>query len=144
MLNNECYNQLQKCWDTPKKWPFLLQIAPGHRSVRYNNGITPPSHSKLFLQFWVWSCIASNFDKGWRGNHKHKIMDRPFMPKYGTVTQVLLQLVVAIIANTNITTNNDRRSNKSLHYVFEYKLVRPTKEFRENLFSLVRRKYLKK
>ena len=30
-------NQLQKCWDTPtKKRPFLLQIAPGHRSVRYN------------------------------------------------------------------------------------------------------------
>ena len=29
------------------------------------------------------------------GDHKHKIMDRPFMPKYGTVSQVLLQLVVA-------------------------------------------------
>ena len=27
--------------------------------------------------------------------HKHKIMDRPFNPKYGTVSQVLLQLVVA-------------------------------------------------
>ena len=26
--------------------------------------------------------------------HKHKIMDRPFKPKYGTVSQVLLQLVV--------------------------------------------------
>ena len=25
----------------------------------------------------------------------HKIMDRPFMPKYDTVSQVLLQLVVA-------------------------------------------------
>ena len=46
-------------------------------------------------RFWVWSCIASNFDKGWRGDHKHKIMDRPFMPKYSTVSQVLLQLVVA-------------------------------------------------
>ena len=35
------YNQFQKCWDTPtKKRPFLLQIAPGHRSVRYN---WPPS-----------------------------------------------------------------------------------------------------
>ena len=33
--------------------------------------------------------------KGWRGGHKHKIMDRPFKPKYGTVSQVLLQLVVA-------------------------------------------------
>ena len=43
---------------------------------------------------WAWSCIASNFDKGWRGDHKHMIMDRPFMPKYGTVSKVLLQLVV--------------------------------------------------
>ena len=32
------------------------------------------------------------------GDHKHKIMDRTFMPKYGTVSQVLLQLVVANIA----------------------------------------------
>ena len=46
------YNQLQKCWDTPKnKRPLLLQIAaPGHRSVRYNTDLPPPSHSKLFLQ----------------------------------------------------------------------------------------------
>ena len=29
------------------------------------------------------------------GDHKHKIMDRTFVPKYGTVCQVLLQLVVA-------------------------------------------------
>ena len=28
-------------------------------------------------------------------DHKHKIMDRPFMPNYGVVSQVLLQLVVA-------------------------------------------------
>ena len=28
-------------------------------------------------------------------DHKHKFMDRPFMPKYGTASQVLLQLVVA-------------------------------------------------
>ena len=35
--------------------------------------------------------------KGWRGDHKHKINDRPFMPKYGTVSQVLLQLVVATV-----------------------------------------------
>ena len=32
---------------------------------------------------------------GGGGGHKHKIMDRPFKPKYGTVSQVLLQLVVA-------------------------------------------------
>ena len=32
---------------------------------------------------------------GGGGGHKHKIMDRPFKTKYGTVSQVLLQLVVA-------------------------------------------------
>ena len=90
----DSYKQLQKCWDTPtKKRPFLLQIAPGHRSVRYNTDL-PPIQS-CSSKFWVWSCIANNFDKGRRGGHKHKIMDRPFMPKYGTVSQVLLQLVVA-------------------------------------------------
>ena len=46
-------------------------------------------------KFGAWSCTASNFDKGVKGDHKHKIMDRPFVPKYGTVCQVLLQLVVA-------------------------------------------------
>ena len=46
-------------------------------------------------KFWAWSCIASNFDKRWRRDHKHKIMDRPFMPNYAVVSQVLLQLVVA-------------------------------------------------
>ena len=55
--------------------------------------LLPPIQS-FSSKFWVWSCIASNFDKGWRGDHKHKIMDRPFMPKYGTVSKVLLQLVV--------------------------------------------------
>ena len=58
-----------------KKRPSLLQIAPGHRSVRYNTDLPPASLSKLFLQ------VLS--------------MDRPFMPKYGTVSQVLLQLVVS-------------------------------------------------
>ena len=43
-----CYNQLQKWWDTPtEKRPFLLQIAPGHRSVKYNTDLPPPS-SLLF------------------------------------------------------------------------------------------------
>ena len=28
-------------------------------------------------------------------DYKHKIINRPFVPKYGTVSQVLLQLVVA-------------------------------------------------
>ena len=32
-----------------------------------------------------------------RGGHKYKIIDRPFKPKYGTVSQVLLQLVVALM-----------------------------------------------
>ena len=45
------YNQLQNVETLPrKKRPFLLQIAPGHRSVRYNTDLPPPSHSKLFLQ----------------------------------------------------------------------------------------------
>ena len=69
-----------------KKRPFLLQIAAGHRSVRSNTDLPPPSQSKLFLQVLLWSSIASNFDKGWRRDHKCKIMDRPFMPKYGTVS----------------------------------------------------------
>ena len=78
-------NQLQNCWDTPaKKWPFLLQIAPGHRSVRYNTDL-PPIQS-CSSKFWAWFCIASNFDNGWRGDHNHKIMDRSFMPKYGSVS----------------------------------------------------------
>ena len=37
------------------------------------------------------------------GDHKHKIMDRPFMPKYGTVSQVLLQLVVAYFHDAAMT-----------------------------------------
>ena len=96
---DDCYNQLQKCWDTPtEKRPFLLQIAPGHRSVKYNTDLPPPSHSKLFFQVlsMVLYCY-SNFDKRWRRNHKDKIMDRPFMPKYSTVSQVLFQLVIALI-----------------------------------------------
>ena len=44
-------NQLQKWWDTlTEKRPFSLLIAPGHRSVKYNTDLSPPSHSKLFLQ----------------------------------------------------------------------------------------------
>ena len=54
-----------------------------------------PAIQSWTSKFWVWSCIANNFDKGWRGDHRDKIMDRPFMPKYGTVSRVLWQLVVA-------------------------------------------------
>ena len=32
---------------------------------------------------------------GVEGDHKHEIMDRLFMLKYGTVSQVLLQLILA-------------------------------------------------
>ena len=78
-LYTSCYNQLQKCWDTPtKKRPFLLQIAPGHRSVRYNTDLPPPSHSKLFLH------------KGWRN-----ITSTRSWTGHLCQSQVLLQLVVA-------------------------------------------------
>ena len=91
-----CYNQLQKCWDTPTKNDlscFKSLLVTGLWDIILTS-LLPPIQS-CSSKFWVWSCIASNFDKGWRGDHKHKIMDRPFMPKYGTVSQVVLQLVVA-------------------------------------------------
>ena len=58
--------------------------------------LLPPIQS-CSCKFWAWSCIVSNFAKGWRGDHKHKIMDRPLIPKYGTVSQVLLQLVLVSV-----------------------------------------------
>ena len=68
-------NQLQKCLDTPtKKRPFLLQIAPGHRSVRYNTDLPPPSHSKLFLQvlsmvfFLIRGRGGITSTRSWRGH----------------------------------------------------------------------------
>ena len=45
--------------------------------------LLPPIQSCSF-KFWAWSYIVSNFAKGWRGDHKHKIMERPLIPKYGT------------------------------------------------------------
>ena len=39
--------------------------------------------------------MLASFIRGGGGDHKQKIMDRSFMPKYDTVSQVLLQLVVA-------------------------------------------------
>ena len=39
--------------------------------------------------------MLASFIRGGGGGDKHKIMDRPFMPKYDRVSQVLLQLVVA-------------------------------------------------
>ena len=63
--------------------------------------LLPPIQS-CSAKFWTWSCTACNFEKGWTGGHKHKIMDRSFKPKYGTVSQVLLQLVVASIRSFTI------------------------------------------
>ena len=59
--------------------------------------LLPPIQS-CSLKLWALSCIATNFHKGRRRDHKHKNMDRPFTPKYGTLCQVLLQLVVAWVA----------------------------------------------
>ena len=56
--------------------------------------LLPPIQS-CSLKLWALSCIATNFHKGRRRDHKHKITDWPFKPKYGTVSPVLLQLVVA-------------------------------------------------
>ena len=64
--------------------------------------LLPPIQS-CSSKFWAWSCIASNFDKGCRGGHKYKTMDRLFKPKYGTVSQVLLQLVAAPSKNYHIS-----------------------------------------
>ena len=91
------YNQLQNCWDTPLEYDlscFKSLLVTGLWDIILTS-LFPPIQSWT-SKFWVWSCIANNFDKGWRGNHRDKIMDRPFMPKYGTVSQVLLQLVVAL------------------------------------------------
>ena len=81
----------------------MLQIAASHRSVRYNTDL-PPIQS-CSSKFWAWSRTATNFDKGWRGDHKHKIMDRPFMPKYHTLSEVLLQLVVTWMISPSILFN---------------------------------------
>ena len=89
--------------------------------------LLPPIQS-CSSKVWVWSCIASNFDKGWRGDHKHKIMDRPFMPKYGTVSQVLLQLVVEHI-NLSSTVKPRLTAWQKPPYIFFWKsnpsLIRP-------------------
>ena len=93
LMGGISYNQSQKYWDTStKKRPFLLQITPAVFIGLWDiilTSLLPPIRS-CSSKFWVWSCIASNFDKGWRGDHKHKIMDRPFTPNkykylYGTV-----------------------------------------------------------
>ena len=60
----------------------MLQITASHRSVR---SVPPSFEHGLVLLATLIRC----------GGVEHKIMDSSFMPKYGTVSQVLLQLVVA-------------------------------------------------
>ena len=54
-----------------------------------------PFIQSCFSKFWAWSCIASSFDKGWRGIKSARV-ERPFKANYGTMSQVLLQLVVTV------------------------------------------------
>lgn len=43
-------NELQKCWDTPRKnRHFLIQIAASHTFVSYNTHLPPSLHSKSLL-----------------------------------------------------------------------------------------------
>ena len=62
-------------------WPPLRNTDP-----------PPPPIQSCSSKFWAWSCVASNFEKGWRGGHKHKIMDRPFKPKYGRYLDIDISL----------------------------------------------------
>ena len=72
---------------------FLLQIAPSHRSVKYNTDLPPPSHSKLFLQVYGLVLFATLIRGGggitstrsWTGH----------LCQNTVVSHVLLQLVVA-------------------------------------------------
>ena len=56
---------------------------------------------------------------GGGGVQKHEIMDRPFGPKYGTMSQVLkLQLVVACLlvnSHSELHTSLDRVQRKSVY-----------------------------
>ena len=56
---------------------------------------------------------------GGEGVQKHEIMDRPFRPKYGTMSQVLkLQLVVACLlvnSHSELHTSLDRVQRKSVY-----------------------------
>ena len=78
-----------------KKRPFLLQIPPGHRSVRYNTDLPSPSHSKLFLQVLSLVLYCQQLTLIWGGGGITSTRSQMFMPKYDTVSQVLLQLVVS-------------------------------------------------
>ena len=58
--------------------------------------LLPPIQS-CSSKFWACLVMLATLIKGWRGDHKHKTIDRPFMPKYGTVSQELLQMVVTYV-----------------------------------------------
>ena len=73
---------------------FKSQLLTGLWDVTLTS--LPPPIQSCSSKFLARSCITSNFDKGWRGDHKHKIMDRPYKAKYSRVSQVLLLLVVAL------------------------------------------------
>ena len=99
-------NQLQNVETLPRKNDlscFKSLLVTGLWDIILTS-LLPPIQS-CSSKFWAWSCIASNFDKGWSGHHKHKSMDRPFIPKYGRVSQALLQLVVAFTSPDVISTS---------------------------------------
>ena len=86
-----------------KKRPFLLQIGASHRSVRFK--VVPPSFEHGLV------LLATLIRSGGGRDYKQKIMDRPFKPKYGTVSQVLLELVV--VYNQTEKTRKQVTSTKS-------------------------------
>ena len=61
---NCSYNQFEKCWDTRKKWPFLLLVTGLWDTIL--TSLLPPIQS-CSSNFLAWPCIASNFNMGWRG-----------------------------------------------------------------------------
>jgi len=75
---NSCKNVETRPWKNDFSCCKLLLVT-GLWDIILTS-LLPPIQS-CSSKFWVWSCIASNFDKGWRGDHKHKIMDGLFMPK---------------------------------------------------------------
>ena len=78
----------------------LLQIAASCTSEIYNTDRPPPPPLPFpFIQ----SCstkyglvLPATLIRGGGRDHKHKIMDRPFKQKWGTVSQVFLQLIAAL------------------------------------------------
>ena len=52
--------------------------------------------------------------EGGGGGQKQKIMDRPFKPKYGTVSLVLLQLVVAAVYGIDLVKASSDQTTQCL------------------------------